>query len=248
MLIIWLDKKLRAASCASCFSSLDGIFSLSGLEVSSGRCSRMLLVELEGQKYYVKLSNRGGKRLRRWLGRSRLESEYLNLRRFASWGMPCPRVLAFALQKRFGIFRRAALVTEPIEQALDLVQWAELRPQQFDDAQWLHKVSSQLASACRSMHKRNFAHGDLKWRNILVKEGDEAQVYFIDCPDGRFWVWPFMPYRIVKDLACLDKIGKKMLSKTERLRFFLQYRQEKKLNPKSKRQLRKILRFFEGRE
>ena len=60
MLIIWLDKKLRAASCASCFSSLDGIFSLSGLEVSSGRCSRMLLVELEGQKYYVKLSNRGG--------------------------------------------------------------------------------------------------------------------------------------------------------------------------------------------
>lgn len=248
MLTFWLDKELSDSANTSCFKSIDDVFALSGREVSSGKCSRMLLVEHEGRNYYVKLSERGGVRLRRWLGKSRIETEFLNLRRFNSWGLSCPRVLVFALQKRFGFFRRAALITEPIDMALDLVQWAEQRPTQFDDAQWLHKVSTQLADACRQMHKRNFAHGDLKWRNILVQENESAQVYFIDCPDGRFWRWPFMGYRIVKDLACLDKVGKKVLSKTQRLRFFMQYRQEKKLNPKSKKQLRKVLRFFEGRE
>jgi hypothetical protein len=41
------------------------------------------------------------------------------------------------------------------------------------------------------------------------------------CPAGTFWWGPFLRYRIVKDLACLDKVAKYHLSRTQRLRFYL---------------------------
>ncbi|MNF08441.1 hypothetical protein D3C80_2088680 [compost metagenome] len=55
-------------------------------------------------------------------------------------------------------------------------------------------------------------------------------------------------YRIVKDLACLDKVAKYKLSRTQRLRFYLQYRGRQRLNAADKRRVRQIVRYFEGRE
>ena len=55
-------------------------------------------------------------------------------------------------------------------------------------------------------------------------------------------------YRIVKDLACLDKVAKYHLSRTQRLRFYLQYRQRSRLSRGDKQRVRQILKFFEGRE
>ncbi len=55
-------------------------------------------------------------------------------------------------------------------------------------------------------------------------------------------------YRIIKDLACLDKVAKYQLPRSVRLRFFLQYRGHSKLTPADKKMLRRILGFFAGRE
>jgi hypothetical protein len=55
-------------------------------------------------------------------------------------------------------------------------------------------------------------------------------------------------YRIIKDLACLDKVAKYKLSNTQRLRFYLQYSGHARLNQADKKQIRKIVKFFEGRE
>jgi len=54
--------------------------------------------------------------------------------------------------------------------------------------------------------------------------------------------------RIVKDLACLDKVAKYSVSRSQRLRFYLQYRGRQRLNESDKRRIRQILNFFEGRE
>ena len=70
----------------------------------------------------------------------------------------------------------------------------------------------------------------------------------IDCPNGAFWRGPLLRYRIVKDLACLDKIGKYRLSRTQRLRFYLDYAGHDRLSAADKRRIRKVLKFFEGRE
>lgn len=91
-----------------------------------------------------------------------------------------------------------------------------------------------------------FQRGALKWRNLLVD--DQPLVYFIDCPNGAFW-WSFMlRYRITKDLACLDKVAKYHLSRTQRLRFYLQYRRRRHLNESDKKRIRQVVAFFEGRE
>ena len=96
------------------------------------------------------------------------------------------------------------------------------------------------------MHDQHFTHNDLKWRNLLVDA--QPLVYFIDCPNGAFW-WSFMlRYRITKDLACLDKVAKYHLSRTQRLRFYLQYRRRRHLNESDKKRIRQVVAFFEGRE
>lgn len=112
----------------------------------------------------------------------------------------------------------------------------------LNDKAWLKSVGEQVARYTRIMHQNKFAHNDLKWRNILVD--DAGKVFFIDCPTGRFWFGPFLQYRIIKDLACLDKVAKKVLSRTDRLRFYMQYQQIQKLGATDKKQIKKILGFF----
>jgi hypothetical protein len=53
---------------------------------------------------------------------------------------------------------------------------------------------------------------------------------------------------MIKDLACLDKVAKYHLSRTQRLRFYLQYRGRERLSTADKRRVRGIVKFFEGRE
>jgi len=114
------------------------------------------------------------------------------------------------------------------------------------DRAWVDDVSRQLAKATRTLHDHHFVHNDLKWRNLLVDE--QRRLFLIDCPAGTFWWGPFLRYRIVKDLACLDKVAKYHLSRTQRLRFYLQYRCRDRLNDSDKRRIVQILRYFEGRE
>ncbi len=102
-----------------------------------------------------------------------------------------------------------------------------------------------LPAACTNA---GFAHNDLKWRNLLVTHGERPQVYLIDCPSGGYWWQPFLSYRIVKDLACLDKVAKYHLTRTQRLRFYLDYAQHARLTAGDKKRVRRIVKFFEGRE
>ena len=68
------------------------------------------------------------------------------------------------------------------------------------------------------------------------------------CRSGDFWRGFWLKYRITKDLACLDKVAKYQLSATQRLRFYLQYRNRTRLNAADKKRIRHVVRFFEGRE
>ncbi len=244
----WIHPDLAQSVAGGHFRDLDSVFALTGEVLSDGSLNRMSRVEIDGRTFYVKLYFRGGKRLRRWLGQSRLQTEWLNLQRFRQWGLLCPDILAYGIQKYGPFFVRGALVTSAIPAAYDLAYWAKNCHFQFEQKEWLGAVSVQVAAITRTLHQKGFAHGDLKWRNLLVTQGEVPLVYCIDCPDGRFWRSPFLSYRIIKDLACLDKIAARILTKTQRLRFFLDYRQEKKLTSESKKQIKKILKFFSGRE
>jgi len=82
-------------------------------------------------------------------------------------------------------------------------------------------------------------HNDFKWRNLLVD--DEDRLFVIDCPLGAFWRGALLRYRCIKDLAMLDRVAKYKLRRSQRMRFYLQYRGHQHLTNEDKRQLKQLL-------
>lgn len=236
-------------AAAQAFASLDAVFALDGEPVARDPLSQVLRVAVGSRRYYVKRYHGAGKNpLRRWLGRPRVQAEWENLQHFAAWGIPTATLVGWGLERQGGSFRRGALITAELARTTDLNRMAMDGDPRLADRRWVAAVSRQLAEITRRMHARRFTHNDLKWRNLLVDDGAEPRLYLIDCPAGEFWWGPFLRYRIVKDLACLDKVAKYHLSRTQRLRFYLDYAGKARLDAGDKRRLRRILGFFEGRE
>ncbi len=235
------------AAAAERFADLDAVFALEGEIVAKDSTTRTVRVEVGGRRYYVKRYHGLGKKpLRRWFGTPRVQLEWENLRRFADWGIPTARLVACGLESQGGRFVRGALITAEIPDTADLGKLARSDDPKLKSQSWWHGVSAQVADIARRMHGRRFVHGDLKWRNLLVDAA--GKVFLIDCPSGGFWWPPFLEYRIVKDLACLDKVAKRQLSRTRRLRFYLDYAQKKTLDQADKRRIHRVVGFFEGRD
>lgn len=235
------------AAAAERFADLDSVFALDGEIVAADSMTRTLRVEINGRGYYVKrYAGLGKKPLRRWFATPRVQLEWENLGHFADWGIPTARLVGYGLQSQGGRFQRGALITAEIPDTTDLGWLARHGDPRLKSRRWLDGVSRQLADIARRMHGRHFVHGDFKWRNLLVDKADT--LHLIDCPSGGFWWPPFLEYRIVKDLACLDKLAKLHLSRTRRLRFYLDYAQKTTLDAGDKRRLRKIAGFFSGRD
>ncbi|WP_339486947.1 lipopolysaccharide kinase InaA family protein [Pseudomonas sp. EL_65y_Pfl2_R95] len=240
--------KLEAAysGLAEDFGSLDAVFALQGDKITRDAISEVIRVERQGVRYYVKRYKSAGKGFRRYIGRTRVRTECRNLKRFAKWGVPTSQVVASGLERKNGAFVRGALITQELPDTQDLAAMAIDHDPRLQRAQWVTQVSEQIAAMTRCLHDNNFTHNDLKWRNLLVD--GQAQVFLIDCPTGSFWWGVFLQYRIIKDLACLDKVAKYTLSRTQRLRFYLQYAGHQRMDARDKRNVRQILKFFEGRE
>lgn len=235
------------AEAARCFANLDAVFALTGEIVAKDSLTRTLRVTIGDHRYYVKrYAGLGKKPLRRLFATPRVRSEWQNLEHFAAWGVSTARLVACGLEKRNGRFLRGALITAEIPLTTDLALLANKADPRLKSRHWRDGVTRQIATLTRTLHEHRFVHGDLKWRNLLVD--DAGRVFLIDCPSGGFWWPPFLAYRIIKDLACLDKVAKYHLSRTARLRFYLDYAQKKKLDAADKRRIRRIVNFFEGRE
>ena len=228
------------------FGSLEKVFALQGERITHDPLSELIRVTRDGVDYYVKRYRNNGTGLRKYAAKPRIKAEWQNLKRFAQWGIPTAQVIAQGLERRAGAFVRGAMITREIPNTRDLADLANSKSSLLQDRAWVQQVSIQVAHATRVMHDHSFTHNDLKWRNLLVNQ--QAQVYLIDCPAGTFWWGPMLRYRIIKDLACLDKVAQYQLSQTQRLRFYLQYCQRARLNAQDKKQIAKIVRFFEGRE
>jgi len=228
------------------FGSLDAVFALQGERLTRDPLSEVVRVQRDGVNYYVKRYTGAGKGLRRYLGRPRIKAEWQNLKQFAKWHIPTAEVVAWGLERNGLGFGRGAMITRELPRTEDLSVLAERNDPRLADRAWVAHISDQLAQHTRVMHQHHFSHNDLKWRNLLVD--DQATVYFIDCPTGDFWRGFMLRHRLIKDLACLDKVAKYHLSATQRLRFYLRYRGHARLTAADKRRVRQVVAFFEGRE
>jgi tRNA A-37 threonylcarbamoyl transferase component Bud32 len=251
------------AQLAADFGSLDAVFALQGERLTKAPRSEVIRVERAGVRYYVKRYGRiarqtqgklrWGRRLRHalldFLPRPRVKAEWQNLQQFAKWNIPVPEMVAWGMERRFGAFYRGALITRELPGAEDLARLAQRGDPRFSDAQWILRISRQIAAHTRALHEHRFAHNDLKWRNILVDQADK--VWFIDCPLGAYWFGALLAYRQIKDIACLDKLARRHLSATQRLRFYRLYRNYPATQPLTacdKEQIRAIVHFFREEE
>lgn len=242
----WTVVRCADPEAIEAFGSLESVFALRGEPIAGDPLSEVIRVEHGGLRYYVKRYWAAGKGLRRYLGRPRVKAEWQNLKHFERWGIPVAPLVAWGMERRVGAFVRGALITLEVPHTLDMAAIAKNGDPRLSDRGWVERISRQVAQATRTLHDHRFAHNDLKWRNLLVN--DAGELFMIDCPSGDFWWGPFLRHRIVKDLACLDKVAKYHLSRTQRLRFYLHYQQRTRLVTADRATVRQVLGYFEGRE
>lgn len=251
----YLNPRYATGATAEAFARLESVFSLNGDLVADDSLCHVLRVTVGGQRYYVKRYVGSGKNLRRrwfglrpWLGAPRVRSEWRNLLAFRSWGIPTATLVAYGLERRAGAFVRGALITAEIPDTMDLDRIAQDDDSRLHDRHWVAAVSRQLAAIARTLHAAGFAHNDLKWRNLLVDSQAVPTVSLIDCPSGAFYRGAVLDYRMIKDLACLDKVAKHHLSRSQRLRFYLDYVQRQRPSDEDRKRIARIVGFFDGRE
>ncbi len=228
-------------------ASLDKTFALTGEPVTDDIISTMTRMELDGKGYYLKRYTGGGKNLRRYIGRTRIRGEWESMLFFAEQGIPAAKVIAYGQEVQWGVMTRGALVTEEMPNTQDLREMVRDAHPGLKDRKWMAQVIEQLADATGKMHRKCFIHTDLKWRNVLVSQSESPEICLIDCPAGEKVLPFFLERGIVKDLACLDKVAKYHLTRTQRMKFYRLYTGHR-LNTRDKARIRRILSFFEGRE
>ena len=235
------------ADLESVFPTLDDAAERRGECINENWMSRLTLVSAAGRQFYVKTYASRGRWLRRLIGRSRIRAEWENLQTFAQLSIPSARLIGYGEQGVAGHYR-GVLITEAVRETRDLAALVNEGHEILDHSGWRQTVIRRLSDAVRKMHSAGFVHNDLKWRNILVELTPEPAVYLIDCPQGRYTIGPFLARGKIKDFACLDKIAQQQLSRSERLRFYLAASGRKRLDAAAKREVRKILGFFLGRD
>jgi tRNA A-37 threonylcarbamoyl transferase component Bud32 len=182
-----------------------------------------------------------------FLGRSKARREYENLARLRLWGLAAPAPVAYGEERVAGWLLRSFLISEGVPDPVPLQVYIrdELSaPASLAETRGRRRaLLDGLARATRRLHEHRFVHHDYFWRNILLSRGGLEQFFLIDAHKGRTW-YPGEARRArACDLAALDAAAPAFFRRTERMRFFLQYRQRPRLDPAAKALLRLILRL-----
>lgn len=177
-------------------------------------------------------------------GMTRVRREFENLHRLREWGLNAPAPVAYSEERRFAWLVRSSLLTEGVPDPLGLDLFIRDRlptlpyPEQVRQR---GELLARLADVLRRLHEHSFCHRDLYWRNIVLAEASFARIYVLDMPRG--FIWKDEQLGRAVDLAALDAPAPKYFRRTERLRFFLNYRGRRRLTTKDKVLIRAVLQI-----
>ncbi len=195
-----------------------------------------------GQCYYIKIYHARGHHLRNYCVKSRAKGEWESLLYFQRNNLNTSELLVYGESSLYHkAYEGGFLVQREVTETQDLRQLAEKNPRWQEDKPWRRKVLFNVADTLRKLHQTRFVHRDFKWRNILVKLDNSTAVYLIDCPLGRRRLSPFYHLGWWRDLRSFDKTARRFLSRTERLRVYLAYRQQTSLASQDKKLIAKLM-------
>ena len=189
----------------------------------------------------------------RFAGRpSKAQCEFRNYGAFRDLGIASPDRVAWGEQRDWlGRLCRAFVVTAAVPRAWTLPQFvAETCPNRAStEARHLRDtLLRELAAMTRRIHEANFFHHDLVWRNVLVTWEPPAppKLWWIDCPRGGFARFGAR-HRRIKDLASLDKVASRLVTRRERLAFMKRYLGKSRLDSETKQFVRETLAYRKRR-
>lgn len=227
------------------FSSLATVSGATSTRVTRDARSGVSLLSLQ-QNYYVKTFFGPGNRLQYLLGIGRYQRELRNLRYFASLGLATPPLAAHGHTLHWGLLQQAVLVTGEVTEASTLKQLMAAGKLYGDGARDARMILDQLADAARALHQRGFYHGDLKARNILVRDdGQGPRLFFFDCPRGHHPPSWRLHGRILRDLAHLDHdLERGGVRRVDRLYLYRRYRGIERLGAADKVLAREVIAYY----
>ncbi len=174
--------------------------------------------------------------------------EFYNLNLLRSLGLDAPEPVAIGEERKAGWLVRSYLISKGVPAPTPLHEFIrDFLPSLTGDLRRRTRrtLVENLAACTRRLHERHFVHHDYFWRNILLSHGTLKHFFLIDAHKGRQWnSWSDSNAR-ASDLAALDAPATHFFRRSERLRFFLHYRDHRTLDDADKALLRKTLRLAE---
>lgn len=141
------------------------------------------VVRIGARSYFFKRYNclGDGYRLKNLLRNSKALKSWRAGWKFLEQGLPTPRPVACLEERRFRLLGRSYLLFELLEDSGSLLDlWGELSDE--------HRIRllSLMGAKFGEMHRRGILHGDLNWRNILVRRADrDYEFYLVDLDGSR---------------------------------------------------------------
>lgn len=180
-----------------------------------------------------------------FLGRHRALVEYGLLTAMRLRGIPAVRPVACGARRRGQFVTASILITEETPGAVNLTCFAcdlqdgrrRLAPRDR------HAAARKLAREVAILHDSGFAHGQLFWRNVLVRPNpvDGHDFFFLDPRPLRAKQYTYRGARMTREeLAQLMVSSLTFTTRTDRLRFLRAYLGEKRLTSNGKSLAREV--------
>ncbi len=198
--------------------------------------------------HYPRWKNRTRSALRgTLLGAHRGLAEFRLLRRMIRLGLPAVRPVACGARRVAGFVAACFLITEEVPGAVNLTTFASelARGRRKIEPRQRRALVRRLARQVRALHETGFQHRQLFWRNLLVRFDllERGEFFFLDPRPVRagrrvlprdFWV---------RELAQLAVSAAPFTTRSERLRFLLDYFQVPRATDELRQQMRQIERY-----
>jgi len=181
------------------------------------------------------------------LGRHRAQREYRLLEQMRFLSLPTVRPVACGALRRLGFVHACFLITEEVPEAENLTTFAVhmSAANGAPDRRLARQISVYLARHVARMHEAGFAHGQLYWRNLLIRfgPGGAPEFFFLDPRPrrGRRRVGRTSDWWI-DELAQLTASSLPFTQLRERLLFLRTYCRARNLNVDTAVLLRRIRR------
>lgn len=178
------------------------------------------------------------------------QEEYALLSSMRRLGIPAVRPVAYGA-RRVGHFVSACfLITEEVPGACNLTSYAGdvLAGRATVDAAMRRAMCDELAERMAAMHEAGFAHGQLFWRNVLVRVActGAPEFFFLDARPGRGRRWlARRSERYLNELAHTAASALPFTTRSERTRFVNRYLRVRQLHLEKREVHRYLLRLAE---